>query len=85
MITLSASKAREQWADLLNRVIYERKQAILTRHGQPVAVILPLKALDSIEYLEQALAEARAGLALARGEEGESYTLEEVRERLSKQ
>jgi prevent-host-death family protein len=48
---VSVSKARESFADLVNRVAYRKERILITRHGKRVAAIIPL---EQIEFLERA-------------------------------
>ncbi len=41
MITLSVSKARNELPTLLKTVCAENSEVILTRHGKPIASIVP--------------------------------------------
>lgn len=46
---MSAEEARRNFADLLNEVRYQGKQIIITRHGKPVAKLVPLDDTDTSE------------------------------------
>jgi len=39
---LTCRQAWREFADILNRVAYRREQFLLTRHGRPVAVLVPV-------------------------------------------
>lgn|SRR5690554_1023437 len=61
---VSSSQARENLADLLNRAAYRGERFIIDRHGKPLAAIVPVSDLDSLEAFEdaadlKALAEAK--------------------------
>jgi|GEM_PF-1481761 len=51
MVTTSATKARAEFADLLNKVIYNHQPVIIKRHGKPCAAIVPINTQESIEKL----------------------------------
>lgn len=52
MHRLSTSEAREQLADLVNRVAFAKEAIILTRHGKDLAVLLPVEALEKLRDVE---------------------------------
>lgn len=39
---MSAEDARRNFADLLNEVRYQGKEVVITRHGKPVAKLVPV-------------------------------------------
>jgi prevent-host-death family protein len=52
MDSIPVEQARRRFADLLDQVRYERKEIVITRHGKPIAKLVPiadgdLKASDS--------------------------------------
>jgi prevent-host-death family protein len=49
---VSSSQARENLADLLNRAAYRGERFIVDRHGKPLAAIVPVEDLDSLEEFE---------------------------------
>ena len=57
--------ARQELADLLNRVAYRQERVVLTRYGRPLAAVVPMADVELLERLEaQADLEAmRAALA----------------------
>jgi prevent-host-death family protein len=52
MTRLEASKAREDFADTLNRVAYGHERIVLRRRGKDVAALVPLEDLAFLEQLE---------------------------------
>ena len=54
---VSATEARIQMADLLSRVAYKHEPIILTRHGQPQAVLV---SLDVYRRCQELLCDAVA-------------------------
>jgi len=62
---LPASKAREQFADVINRVTYRRERVVLERRGKGVAALVPVEDLELLEALEDKLDVAAARAALA--------------------
>ncbi len=47
------TQARDELADLINRVAYGHERIILTRHSKPVACIVPPEDLARLEQLER--------------------------------
>lgn len=55
MTRLMASKARADFADMLNRVAYTRERIVLRRRGKDMAALVPVEDLELIERLEDRL------------------------------
>jgi prevent-host-death family protein len=51
---IPVTQAREELADLLNRVAYGHERIVLTRHSRPVACIVPPEDLAKLEDQERA-------------------------------
>jgi prevent-host-death family protein len=54
---IPATQARAEFADLVNRVVYGGERIVVTRHGKPIAALVPaadLERLDQLEALERA-------------------------------
>ena len=45
---LTVTEARAQLADLVNRVAYSGDRIVLTRHGRPMAVLVPVGAAEAV-------------------------------------
>lgn len=65
MTHLPASKAREQFADVINRVTYRGERVVLERRGKGVAALVPVEDLELLEALENKLDVEAARAALA--------------------
>lgn len=52
MARMTASKAREEFSELLNRVSYRRERVVVHRHGKDLAALVPLEDLQALEDLE---------------------------------
>ena len=65
---LPASKAREGFADTINRVAFGKERVVLRRRGKEVAAVVPIDDLRLLEDLEDRidLVDARAALAETR-------------------
>ena len=66
---MAISAAREDFADVTNRVAYGHERVVLTRRGRQLAAIIPARDLELLEALEERidLEEARKALAASRG------------------
>jgi len=62
---LPLSNARESLADVVNRIRFGGERIALTRHGRPVAALVPVADAELLERLEDAadLDVARAAIA----------------------
>jgi prevent-host-death family protein len=67
MLSLDATTARDEFADLLNRAAYGKERVILTRRGRELAAVVPIEDVRLLEELEarMELQDARAALAEA--------------------
>lgn len=61
----SLSEAREQFANIVNKVLYAGKRAILTRKGKKVVAIVSLDDLEVLQALEDEMDIKAAKKALA--------------------
>jgi prevent-host-death family protein len=52
MPRLSASKAREEFAEVMNRAAYKGERTLLHRRGKDVAAIVPVADLVLLEQIE---------------------------------
>jgi prevent-host-death family protein len=66
--TITSRQLRTDLADTLNRVAYAGERVIIERHGKPVAAIVSVEDLASIEAREDAedIADHIAAMAEAR-------------------
>ena len=62
---LSATRARREFANLLNRVAFSGERIVLERHGKGVMALVSVEDLELLERIEDKidLAEARRRLA----------------------
>ena len=51
MAQMTASAAREEFAEVLNRVAYGKERIVLHRHGKPLVAIIPVEDLQLLERL----------------------------------
>jgi prevent-host-death family protein len=63
--TLNSTDARENMAEILNRVAYAKDRVRITRRGKEVAAVVPIEDLELIERLEDEIDIREAKRALA--------------------
>ena len=63
--TLNSTDARENMAEILNRVAYAKDRVRITRRGKEVAAVVPIEDLEFIERLEDEIDIREAKKALA--------------------
>jgi prevent-host-death family protein len=63
--TLNSTDARENMAEVLNRVAYAKDRVRITRRGKEVAAVVPIEDLELIERLEDEIDIREAKKALA--------------------
>ena len=61
---LRTSKARQEFSDTLNRVVYGRERIVLARRGRDLAAIVPMDDLELIRALEDRIDLEKAKKAL---------------------
>lgn len=70
---IPVTQAREELADLINRVAYGHERIVLTRHSRPVACIVPPEDLARLEGLEREDAAEQDDREAGQREAGLSY------------
>jgi prevent-host-death family protein len=78
--TVSTSKARDDFAEMINQVAYRGERIVLDRHGKPIAAIIPIDDLAFLEELENRMDIEAAKRALAESDERIPY--EKLRQEL---
>jgi prevent-host-death family protein len=76
------SEAREDFATIINKVAFGGERVRLTRHGKPVAAVVPIADLDFLEELENAQDLADLDAALADPANRERIPWEDVKREL---
>lgn len=68
MARITTHKAKESFAEKLNRVVSKRERIIVRRNGKDVAALVPMEDLVALEELEDRrdLEEAKKALADAK-------------------
>lgn len=54
MTEIGVTEARDQLGELVNRAAYGDERIVLTRHGRPVAALVPIAVLHDLEDAEDA-------------------------------
>ena len=81
MTRLTASKAQEEFADTLDRVVREGERVVVRKGKRDVAAIVPVEDLELIEAIEDHLdyKAAREAVAEAEAKGEKPIPLEEAR------
>ena len=64
----TTTKARSNFADLVNRATYGKERVLINRRGKPVAAIVPLEDVELLEKIEDEIDIKLAREALAESE-----------------
>ena len=78
--TLNSTDARENLADVLNRVAYAKDRVRITRRGKEVAAVVPIEDLELIERLEDEIDVREAEKALREAKKKGTIPLRKIRE-----
>lgn len=65
MTTVSVTQARQEFADMLNRVAYGGDRIAIGKHGKTIAVLVSPEDAEFLEALEDRLDVEAARVALA--------------------
>ena len=82
MDSLNTSEARDNLADVLNRVAYAKDRVRIMRRGKAIAAVVPIEDLELIERLEDEIDIREARKALAEAEKKGSIPWAEVKKEL---
>lgn len=77
--TIGTTKARSDFAEIVNRVAYGRERIVLERRGKRIVALVPIEDLDLLEALEDQMDVEAARKALV---EDEFIDYEEARKEL---
>lgn len=80
--TLNSTDAREQLADVLNRVAYAGDRIRITRRGKAVAAVVPIDDLELIERLENEIDIREAEKSLREARKRGTTSIEAFRDEL---
>lgn len=77
--TINTSDAKEEFTELVNRVIHNGERVILTRRGNEVAAIIPIADLKALQASQSKSDLEEAAEALKEAREKGSISLEELK------
>ncbi len=80
--SVGAVEFRQGVSAVLSRVEYGGERVAVTRHGKPVAVVVPLEDLEVLEAMEDALDLKEAKKALAEARKRGTVPWEQVKKEL---
>lgn len=83
MTTTTAVELRENLHDILLRAQYQHERVTVTRHGKPVAAIVPLEDLEWLQELEDRIDQAEAEIAYREMEEHGTVSWEDLKRSLN--
>ena len=80
--SMSTLDAKEQFAELINRVVHHKERVVLTRRGKEIAVIIPFEDLKFLQAAQdkEDLGEAIDALTEARAQG--TLTLDQIKEEM---
>ena len=79
---VTVADARNDLAELLNRVAYGKERLVITRHGREVAAIVPIEDLHLTTRLRKFVARKDVARALAELDSGKASSWEQLRQEL---
>lgn len=84
MTKLAVSKAREDLAEMLNRVAYARERLVIERRGKSLAALIPMEDFQLLELLEDKLdlEAARKAIADAKAKGEKPLAWKDVKKKL---
>ncbi len=87
--TVGVRDLRAALADLLDEVADRREHVVVTRHGRPAAVLIPVEEYDALEETAEILSDvdtlAAIDAGLADVQKGETVTLTQLRREIRQQ
>lgn len=84
MPTISVTDARDEFADLVNRVAYGHERIVVSRRGRNLAALVPAEDVALLEMLENEIDLSAARAALADPANGRPLDWGAVRDRLGR-
>jgi prevent-host-death family protein len=79
---ITAADARREWSGLLNRVAFGKERVVVTRHGKPLAALVPVEDLGLLERVRGLLRGRDVRDALAEVDELGAVSWEALRSEL---
>lgn len=85
--TVPIRRLRSDLAQFIDRVADLREHIVVTRHGRPAAVLIPVDEYEALEETAEILSDSEALAAVQEGlvevERGDTVTLDELRRELA--
>ncbi len=85
--TVPIRQLRSDLARFIDRVADLREHIVVTRHGRPAAVLVPVDEYEALEETAEILSDGEALIAVEEGlgevERGDTVTLDELRRELA--
>lgn len=81
-LALSVAEARDQFADIINRVAYGHERILLARHGKVLVAMIPVEDLEALEAYEDMLDQQAIDEAWHEFREKGGTPIDEMRQRL---
>jgi prevent-host-death family protein len=82
---IALAQVRQDLSGLVEEVATTHERVVVTRHGEPAAVLISVDDLDALEETLEILADAKLVTAIQKSlKSTKRYTIDEVRDRLSK-
>ena len=77
MEALTVSKAREMFAETVNRVAYTKERVMVERRGKAVVAMVPVEDVELLQALEDRmdLNDARAAIAESKKKGSKSFSM----------
>ena len=82
MSTLKSTEARDNLAEVLNRVAYAKDRVRITRRGRDIAAVVPIEDLELIERIENEIDIREAKKALREAETHGTIPLADLKREL---
>lgn len=79
---MNTADAKEQFTDLINRVVHSKERIILTRRGKEIAAIIPLEDLQVLQESQDRQDLRDAIDALKEARDVGAMTLEQLKEEI---
>lgn len=82
MTALTITRAREEFAETVNRVTYKKERILVEKHGKAVMAFVPVEDLELLQALEDRIDLADARAALVEAKKKGTISLQTIKEEL---
>jgi prevent-host-death family protein len=79
MTPMSTGEARDNFAEVINRVAYGKERVVLTRRGKKLVAVVPIEDVVLLEKLEVQIDLEEAQVALEEARKGETISWEQIK------